>query len=96
MNVHQQLGFGLNDIFILVSRPTDDAHLIASECIAPTQFQWIVLRGAENRVDFSQPMQDDLRSHLVLRMERGIVAARRVEAPPGRKFSPQSAGPSTI
>jgi hypothetical protein len=47
-------------------------------------------------VDFSQPMQDELRSRLVLRMERGMVAVRRVEAPPGRKISLQSAGPSSV
>jgi hypothetical protein len=96
MNVHQQLRLGLADIFILVSEPTGDAHLIALECNAPTQFRWIVLPGAEHRLDFSQPMQDELRSRLVLRMERGRVAARRVEAPPGRKISLQSAGQSTI
>jgi len=47
-------------------------------------------------VDFLQPMQDELRFHLGLRMERGMVAARRVEAPSGRKIWLQSAGPSTV
>jgi hypothetical protein len=50
MNVHPQLRFGLADIFILDSGPTGDAHVIASECNGPTQFQWIVSLGAEHRL----------------------------------------------
>jgi hypothetical protein len=62
--------------------------------LKPLASRWCGVFVAD--VDFSQPMQDELRSRLVLRMQRGMLAARRVEAAPGRKISLQSAGPSSV